>query len=76
MSVKITRIEYSTEGGGKRGGYQVRIGKGQHKSLYCGDANHGGKRGAKQAAEEVKHALVILTQYFPDISVMREHGAA
>lgn len=70
-SIKITRCDYTTEDGPK-GGYQVRIGKGPGKSLYCGDAKHGGKRASKHVADEVKHALVILTTYFPELSIYRD----
>lgn len=70
-SIKIARCDYVTDAG-PAGGYQVRIGKGKGKSLYVGDANHGGKRAAKQAADEVKHALVTLTHYFPELTVFRD----
>lgn len=72
MSVKITRLEYVTADFEKHGGYQVRIGKGKGKSLYCGDTKCGGKRGAKRAADEVGEALTILTRHFPDLIVGRE----
>lgn len=70
-SIKIARCDYVTETG-PAGGYQVRIGKGKGKSLYVGDATHGGKRGAKHVADEVKHALVTLTHYFPELAVFRD----
>lgn len=69
MKVTIVRCDYRT---GFNGGYQIRYGRGPGKSLFCGDGRCGGKEGALLAAEEVKHALVILTNYFPDLSVNRE----
>lgn len=68
MKVLVKRTEHVTGAG-----FQIVIGPRATagRTIYCSDNAYGGTKRAKAAAEEIKRALEVLTEYFPNLTIKR-----